>query len=163
MSWGALAEKAAALGSLAPLLPRQGTLALAEVVPRHTQRLSALLSEKLDEAWRDRWQSAEAALYTHDADPRFNWQSPDLVVLIEAAGFTVDWTETVQTSEMWVGKGLCDRWFNVANPTSYRNQLAAQLPEADLTTLEKRIRQELQNKTVPWQTTVLFLTAQKSI
>ena len=161
---GALAEKAAALGSLAPLLPRHGTLALAEVVPRHTQRLSALLPEtQLDGKWRDRWQSAETALYTDDANPRFNWQSPDLVALIEAAGFTVDWTETLQTSEIWVGKGLCDRWFNVANPTSYRNQLAAQLPASDLDAIEKLIRRELQNQTVPWQTTLLFLTAQKSI
>jgi putative ATPase len=159
---GALADKAAALCSLAPLLHRHGTLALAEVVPRHTQRLSALLSEnKLEGELRDRWQSAEMALYTDAADPRFNWQGADLVALIEAAGFTVTWTEDVQTSDMWVGKGLCDRWFDVTKPTSYRNQLAAQLSDADLANLDKLIRRELQNQTVSWQTTLLFLTAKK--
>jgi putative ATPase len=159
---GAVAEKAAALNSFAPLLPSKGVLALAEVVPRHTQRLAALLPfSKLPGDLGDRWQSAETALYTDATDPRFNWESADLVALIETAGFTVTWTEEVQTTEMWVGKGLCDRWFDATKPTSYRNQLAAQLSDADLAAIEKLIRRELQNQTVSWQTTLLFLTAQK--
>ncbi|MGD1906075.1 MAG: AAA family ATPase [Leptolyngbyaceae cyanobacterium] len=161
---GALADKSGVVKALRSLLAEDGTLALAEVMPRQTQRLSALLPDNAIEAdLRDRWQTAEATIYSDEKDPRFNWESADLVALIEAVGFTVTWTKDVQTYEMWVGKGLCDRWLDPDTATSYRNQLATQLTDSDLVTLEKLIRRRLQNQTVSWQTTLLFLTAKPNV
>lgn len=146
--------------SLTACLAPGGRLALAETVPRQAQRLATLVSaDRLDAALHDHWQQAEEALYTDSADPRFGWQAATLAALFEGAGLRVDWSQEVVESDLFVSEALCDRWFDAANLTSYRSQLVVALTEVDLATIEKQVRRELQNQTVAWQTTVVFLAA----
>ena len=158
--FAAIAPTAGLIQSLTDCLATGGRLALAETVPRETQRLVGLVSaDRLDAALRDRWQQAENALYTHSADPRFGWDGSTLADLFAATGLKVDWSQEIVQSDLFVSEKLCDRWFDAANPTSYCSQLAEALTEADLMAIAKQVRRELQNQTVTWQTTLVLLTA----
>ncbi len=174
---GAIAEKAQVITTLADHLTPTGRIVLVEAVPRHSQRLTALIPQgKLTSQALNHWQRAEDTLYQQPGDPRFNWDGADLADLFTAAGLTVTWTQETETTDLWVSKALCDRWFDTTNPESYGSQLAQALdtealppenqpnpPEtatiATLPALESVLRRTLQNQTVPWQTTLVFLEA----
>ncbi|MGF1521728.1 MAG: AAA family ATPase [Leptolyngbyaceae cyanobacterium] len=158
--FAAIAPTPELIQSLITCLASSGRLALAETVPREAQRLAALVSaDRLDAELRDRWQQAEEALYTDSTDLRFGWDGATLAALLEAAGLRVEWSQEAVPSDLFVSEALCDRWFDAANPSSYRSQLGTALTEADLVTIEKQVRRELQNQTVAWQTTMAFLAA----
>ncbi|MEO0988571.1 MAG: AAA family ATPase [Cyanobacteria bacterium J06639_14] len=155
-----IAPSSAIIQSLTNCLAPGGQLALAETIPRETQRLAALVSTKrLGTDLSDRWQKAENDLYTDSVDPRFGWDGASLASLLEAVGLEVDWSQEVVQSDLFVSEKLCDRWFDTPNPTSYRSQLAKTLEEPDLIAIEKQLRRELQHQTVTWQTTLVLLAA----
>lgn len=159
---GRHADKAGAIALLPQLLTSNGTVALAESIPRYTQRLSALVPvANLTKGLRDRWIEAEAPLYCDPQNPQFNWDAPDLIRYFEQAGFTVRWTLAETRYGVFVGKALCDRWFDLKTLDSYGARLASSLTATDLKKVEKLIRQELQHQTVMWQSSVLFLSACK--
>ncbi len=144
--------------AIAAPLAAWGQLALVETIPQHTQRLSELLpADALPQVVRDRWQAAEADIYTSAADPRFGWDSQTLVALLEAVGLTVQWMEETTESELLITQKLCDRWFDPHSPHSYCSQLAASLPVEVLTTIEKQVRRSLQNQTVIWRSRQIWV------
>lgn len=156
--FSAIAPKQDLLQLLSNILHPSGRLALVENIPRKTQRLWALVSEDtVETALRDRWQIAEESLYTNSTDPRFCWNGETLAMLGKTVGLTVNWSEEMLQSDLFISEKLCDRWFDRHTPASYRNQLS--LSEADLTEIEKHLRRQLQNQTVTWQSTQVFLKA----
>lgn len=157
--FGAIAPTAALIESIVAALPATGRLALAETVPRDSQRLWQLISaEKLPKKLHKQWQQAEEALYADTADRRFTWTGQTLVQLLEAAGLTVTWSQEAIQSDLFVSQKLCDRWFDAVNPHSYRSRLAVVLTDQELTTIEKLLRRQVQNQTVAWQSTGMWLT-----
>ncbi|NER84944.1 MAG: AAA family ATPase, partial [Leptolyngbya sp. SIO1D8] len=158
--FGAITPTSAWAASLVNDLAPTGRIALAETIPRETQRLWALVpAEQLAADLRDRWRQAENALYTDAADPRFSWDGETLAKLLETAGLQVDWTQETVQSDLFVSQALCDRWFAPTTAHSYRQRLAATLSEPDLKAIEKQLRRTVQNQTVTWQTTQVMLTA----
>ena len=158
--FGAIAPTPLLIQSLVACLTPEGRLALAETVPRDTQRLWALVSpEGLDVSLRNHWQQAEDTLYVNAQDPRFGWDGETLATLLKTAGFQVDWTQETMQSTLFISEQLCDRWFDRTVSTSYCNRLATLLTEPELLKVEQQVRRELQNQTVPWQTTLVMLTA----
>ncbi|MEL6763428.1 MAG: AAA family ATPase, partial [Cyanobacteria bacterium J06607_6] len=158
--FSAIAPTAEFIQPLTEWLAPNGQLALSETLPRESQRLWALLpADTVEKSLGDRWRQAEEALYDDPQNPRFSWDGQALAALIEAAGLVVQWSQAPAESDLWISPVLCDRWFDVANPASYRNRLAPALSDAELTTVERQLRRTLQNQTVPWRSTQLFLTA----
>ena len=158
--FSAIAPTAELIQSLTEQLAPNGRWALSETLPRESQRLWALLpADRVETSLRDRWRQAEEALYHDPQSARFSWNGDTLAALLEAAGLSVQWSQAVAEHDLWISPTLCDRWFDGANPASYRNRLAPALSDAELVTLERQLRRTLQNQTVPWQSTQLFLTA----
>ena len=130
-------------------------------MPRESQRLWKLIpAEKLPGQLQEHWRQAEEALYADTADPRLAWTGASLVDLLETTRLAVTWSQEVVQSDLFVSSKLCDRWFDTANPNSYRSRLATVISTQDLATIEKLLRQQVQNQTVPWQSTYLWLTGE---
>lgn len=147
--------------TLQPLLAPDGVVLLAEAVPRHSQRISALVDHSsLSRALVKRWQQAEDAIAHSPTDPRFNWQADTLAALLRKANFTVQLTEETLLSRIYISPALVQRWFAVEHqPPSYRDQLAAYLSDKDLAMLEATCQRQLQGQTITWQTQTAFLKA----
>ena len=156
----AIAPTTELIHALTARLAPNGRLALSETLPRESQRLWALLpADQVETSLRDRWQQAEEALYQDPQNPRLSWEGETLATLIAATGLSVQWSQAVSESDLWISPKLCDRWFDAANPASYRSRLAPALSDAELVILERQLRRALQDQTVPWRSTQLFLTA----
>ncbi|PSN11234.1 AAA family ATPase [filamentous cyanobacterium CCT1] len=147
-------------GFLAP----DGVVLLAETVPRHSQRISDLVDAGgLSKALVKRWHQAEAAIATSTTDPRFNWQADTLETLFRKIGFTVQLTEDVLHSSIYVSSALLQRWFATGGtPPSYRDQLAQHLSDKDIATIQQSCQRQLQGKTVQWRSPLVYLVARSS-
>ncbi|MGB3139082.1 MAG: AAA family ATPase [Nodosilinea sp.] len=141
-------------------LAPSGVVLLAETVPRHSQRISSLIKgEALSKALNKRWQQADDAVHS-SSDPRFNWQAQTLEALFQTAGFTVQLTEDVLHSSVYISAALVQRWFAVnSTPPSYRDRLAQNLSDKDIAALEQVCQRQLQGQTVQWQSPLVYLVA----
>ena len=84
------ADKTGALAQMRVCLRPGGRLSLAEVVPRHAQRLSALADlTELDSDLVARLRAAEEMMYQAPTDALVNWDVPDLEAALVAVGFTL--------------------------------------------------------------------------
>ena len=84
-------DKATFVQSLHDRLAPDGLISLADRVPRHTQRLHALIDwGEVDEELHKRVVAAEEAIYADADDPLVNWDIGDLVAHCEAAGLAVE-------------------------------------------------------------------------
>jgi putative ATPase len=158
-------DKTAVLACLRTCLREDGVLSLAEVVPRRAQRLSALLDlSALNDALVSRFQAAEAAIYQDPDDPLVNWDLPALEKALLESGFRLrgalspeQWEEERQITDRHLA-----RWFTqqtVGDKLSYANRLLSHLTAEEVSQIEACFRQQLSNQIVPWQTTVVYLTA----
>lgn len=147
------------------LLAPEGVVLLAETIPRHSQRISALVDATgLSKALVKRWHQAEEAIASSTTDPRFNWQAQTLESLFLKAGFTVQLTEDVLHSSIYVSSALLQRWFAVGGtPPSYRDQLAEHLSEKDLATIQQSCQRQIQGQTVQWRSPLVYLVARMQI
>ena len=152
-------DKVAVLQSLMALLTEDGIMVLAEVVPRHSQLISALVPDRLPAALYRRWQAADAAI-THTDDPRFNWDAQSLEALCSAQGWPTHLNVETVHSRLYLSEKLIQRWFS-ATPTSYASQLQPYLKEQDLQAIQKAC-QQLQNQTVEWRSQLLWLVSYSS-
>jgi len=160
--FGAIAPTLDWLQTLGTVLNATGQLALAETVPRDSQRLWQLVpADKLTGKLQERWRQAEEALYREDADPRFAWDGETLAQMFETSGLSVTWSQKRVQSDLFVSEKLCDRWFDATNPDSYRSRLAQTLSEKDLAAIEKALRRQVQNQTVRWQATQLLIVGNR--
>jgi putative ATPase len=159
------ADKAAACVQIGACLRPDGRLVLAEVVPRHAQRLSALVDlTELGSDLAARLQAAEAMLYETPSDPLVNWDVADLEAALVAAGFTLisALQLATQVEERRITAAHLERWFSIATARarpSYASRLLTQLTAAELQRVEVCMRRQLLDHIVSWQTRQVYITA----
>ncbi|MFZ4674371.1 MAG: AAA family ATPase [Nodosilinea sp.] len=146
---------------LQQLLAPDGVVLLAETIPRHSQRISALVeSSSLSKALVKRWHQAEEAIAQSTTDPRFSWQADTVTTLFRTVGFTVQLSEDVLHSRIYISPALLQRWFAPdSTPLSYRDQLAPHLSEKDVAMIQQVCERQLQGQTVQWRSPMIYLTA----
>jgi putative ATPase len=151
---------------LAGLLSSGGVISLAEPVPRHAQRLHALVDWRgLGEALADRVRAAEEAIYTAADDPLVNWDADDLRAIFAAAGLGDVRVEGVETmADARITPALLARWFSPAaggERPSYAQRLAPYLDADALAAVRALYERSLTNQTVPWRSVMAYLSARK--
>ena len=145
------------------LLPG-GRLVLAQAIPRHIQRLYALIEWGRDAKLRDKVMAAEEAIYSDPADPMVNWDESDLIAALEAAGLSdVRMIVEEQTEERLITTAHLDRWFGGGaedGRSSYRERLlAGGLTTAEAVKIERLFRAQLMEKSVKWNGRLAYLQA----
>jgi putative ATPase len=163
------ADKTAALVQMRVCLRPGGRLSLAEVIPRHAQRLSGLVDlTALDSDLVARLRAAEEMMYQAPTDPLVNWDVPDLEAALVAAGFTLvsPLQYDVQVEERRISAAHLERWLSVSTDDrqrpSYASRLLIQLTAVELQQVEACMRRQLLDHIVPWQTQFVYITAAAS-
>ena len=160
-------SRLAALTGLVARLQSNGRIGLAQVVPRHGQRLYRLVD------WSDRPVSlservaaAEEGVYGDPADPLVNWDGDDLVADLVAAGFTeVKAQNERQIDQRRITVGYLERWFGEdgaeqnGGGTYGRQLVAAGLEKGEIEQVARLYRRQLLNKVVTWESRILYLVA----
>ncbi|MFN2201920.1 MAG: AAA family ATPase [Caldilineaceae bacterium] len=161
-------DKAAAVGVIAEVLAPSGVVSLADRVPRHTQRLYALVDlGGLDGEVAERLRAAEEAIYDDAGDALVNWGAGDLAALFSDAGFTVDWETEDEHTDVRVTAGLLDRWFadeasgGDSGRPSYAQRLSTQLSRDEIARVEETFRRQLLNQVVDWRSRTVYLVGRK--
>ena len=117
-------------------------------------------SSSLSKALVKRWHQAEDALAQSTTDPRFSWQADTVTTLFRTVGFTVQLSEDVLHSRIYISPALLQRWFAPdSTPLSYRDQLAPHLSEKDVAMIQQVCERQLQGQTVQWRSPMIYLTA----
>ncbi len=157
-------DKAAALACIRSYLRPGGRLVLAEVVPRHGQRLSRLVDlHELEPDVITRLREAEEAIYDDPNDSRL-WSLPELETALLEAGFTVGSPLRYETleDERRITAAHLERWFNTtegSENSSYASHLLTRLTSEEWRRAEACFRRELLDRLVPWHTTLVYVTA----
>jgi putative ATPase len=157
-------DKAAVFVLAAELLTPGGRLSLAEVVPRHTQRLTALVQlEDLGSDLADRVRQAEEDIYRDPSDPMVDWDLADLVAGGRAAGLEIVSAQPQEeVSERRIRIADLDRWFasegTDGRPT-YAEHLLLKITPAELCHVRDLYESQLADQTVRWASTTLYLVA----
>lgn len=143
------------------LLRPGGTLALAEIIPRQSQRLSAFLpkpSSAEDALLQQRFQAAEEAIYQNDTDPLVNWDDQDLLREANLAGFSRCAANRRQFFRArHLSHAQLSQWFT-DQPGSFANRLLQHdLNWDDLRVIQAQLAASPQP--VSWQSTTVFLVA----
>lgn len=151
-------DKVRAVQVLMEFLRPDGSLVLAETVPRYTQRLYNLIDAKqLNPKIYKRLVKAEEAIYHNPKDAMVNWDEDELRSLFHNAGLTAEiQLETTQT-DLQITPVLLERWFSTGgNRPSYGDHLASALNAAELTTVQAIFRRTLLNQIVRWKGAIAF-------
>jgi len=151
--------KVTAAKIVAKLLQHSGMIALAETVPRHTQRLYRLLdSTKLDVNLYKRLIVAEEAIYTLGSDPMLNWDAEDLRMAFNAAGLAIEVQTEQSATQMHITPTFMERLFaHNANKPSYADRLAWNLKPEEVLALNELFTQYLLHQTVTWESTIAYV------
>jgi putative ATPase len=156
----------AAAVQMVGLLRPSGTISLAEPVPRHTQRLYALVDlATLGEALAGKVRGAEEAIYADPADALVNWAEDTLHAAFEAAGLADVAVAGVESiAEARITPAMLDRWFAAAaagERPSYSQRLAARLSADELAALEALYRRKLTAATVGWRSVTAYVMGKR--
>jgi len=169
-----LVDKLTAAQTIKGLLRPGGRLALAEIVPRHTQRLHRLVDlSGLDEILAGRVVAAEEAIYANPDDPMVNWEAVDLQRMLAEAGFeNLDIKTETSTSERRIGLEQIQRWFTGETTAPHSTPSAGQaritlaqhlarqgVTPAELTNLKCIFEQQLREQVVSWHSTIAYVVA----
>jgi putative ATPase len=151
--------------ALAGLLSPGGSVCLAQVLPRYTQRIYGLVDLDLPEDLVRRISSAEEAIYANPDDEWVNWDLSDLRAAFVSGGFDriVSEVET-ETTEVLITPTLFNRWF--ATPSgggrpTYAQHLSKQVSADELAQVRMSLERALLNQTVPWESRTAFLVAKR--
>jgi putative ATPase len=152
---------------LVVLLRPNGIISLAEPVPRHTQRLYALVDlAYLDDALAEKVRAAEEAIYADLEDPLVNWAEDDLRAAFAAAGLSDVAVESQESlSETRITPVMLGRWFGSAarnDRPSYGQRLAAFLSSYELAAVQALYERMLIGATVSWRSVTAYVVARKS-
>ena len=163
-----IADKGALLASLRTFLAPGGRLALAETVPRHTQRLYRLPDlSPLPASLREALIEAEEAIYANPNDPMVNWAASDLRAALVEAGFAeVQIFEETQTVNLRLGGEHIARWFGAAEAggrLTYAGHLQKQLSAAEVAQVRALFEAQLQGQVVAWQSRVVYARAETGL
>ncbi len=167
-----LVDKTAAAQTIKKLSKPGGRLVLAEIVPRHTQRLHKLVDlSSLADDLIQRIVAAEEAIYTNATDPMVNWDVDDLSAIFEKAGYAnIEIRTETLTSERHLEANQIQRWFTQETPgnrPTFAQHLLKKTPEAGVTKTElealKRVfEQQLLGQVVSWQSMIAYVIARKT-
>ncbi|MBH25237.1 MAG: AAA family ATPase [Myxococcales bacterium] len=156
---GRFAETAAAVAAAAG---EAGWVVLAESIPRHTQRVYALVErEGLDDDLVARWIAAEEGIYEVEGDPVVGWGLEEVLVALQQAGLSATGRLERLTTRVQLSRELIERWFaepSEGRPT-YASRLAGALTEDELDQLRALLLTKLANRTVEWANAVGFIEA----
>jgi putative ATPase len=156
-------DKLAAARLLAALLVPEGVISLAEAVPRHTQRLYALIDlAPLGQPLASQLVAAEEEIYREAGDPMVNWDEEDLRAAFESAGLAPTLALERTRSDLYVTPAHLARWFALSAESgrpSYAGHLQRHLDPAGLAAVEQAMAQQLANRTMPWASTTAYLVA----
>ncbi|MCI0394023.1 MAG: AAA family ATPase [Chloroflexi bacterium] len=181
-------NRTAGLAQLAPRLLPAGRLCLAQVIPRHNQRLYELVDwSTVSTRLAAKVKAAEEEIYRDPADPLVNWDEANLAAEVAAAGFSnVQLQVEKQVEQRRITAAHLERWFGLAegqergshdqvakNPKSKIQNLklegerlnyverlqAAGLRPKELEQVAALYRRQLHDQVVGWPTTVAFLIA----
>ncbi len=151
------------IGELMRWLGADGRLCLIQPIPRHTQRLYALVAWD-DDALRAKVAAAEETIYHDPTDPLVNWDEDDLVSGLRAAGLEIHMSIEKQTEQRRITAAHVARWFpqEVGGAPQAKSSYAQRLRDAGLSGAEVEkvaalYRRKLGEQTVHWQTAVLYL------
>ncbi|MEZ4518619.1 MAG: hypothetical protein R3C44_17970 [Chloroflexota bacterium] len=146
-------------------LAPDGRLVLSQAVPRHTQRLYALVDWNGAEALGERIRAAEETIYADPDDPLVNWDTDDLTADLKAAGFVgVVVTTDSQTEERRITVAHLERWFEVGEEdrASYAQRLAAAgLDAGEIEAVKARYTRQLVDQVVSWEATLATVVGEK--
>ena len=136
------------------LLASNGTLALAENLPRHGQRLSRLVETPLPPEIAD----VEEKIYTNPDDPLVNWDAEDLRHLFTEAGFATQNPTLLDLHRSQVlPAATLNRWLDTDDSHSYASRLlAAGLQSEYLAQLAAALR-PIVNRTVTFSSRTAIL------
>jgi len=159
---GQTTNREQAIQSLKTLLAADGSIALAETIPRYSQRISALVDTSgFPKALAKRWQKADETITQSITDPRFNWDEETLQDHLQKAGFTVHLSLETIHNQIYISPSLLQRWFAAGGqPSSYADQLSGHLSEKDIAAIQQVCLRQLPNQTVDWRTQIAFILAQ---
>ncbi len=157
-------DKLRILQLLFELLRPEGALSLAEITPRHAQRLYRLLEPgALEPDLRARLTRAEEAIYAVSDDPMVNWDQADLEKAAKQAGFTELECRTEQrTVQRLITPERVEQWFadrGVKGRPSYAERLATELSSDEVARVHDVYRRQLAGRTVAWKSVVTYLKA----
>jgi len=162
-------DKEAALAHLAAKLAADGWLALAETIPRHTQRIYALGDRVLlPSGLAERLVAAEESIYADATDGLVNWDEETLQAALSAAfpeeaqagRILMEWISA--DTDLRITDAHIRRWFGPASGErkSYAERLAERMQPHEVEQVEGWIRGQLLNQTVVWRRrTVLIRVA----
>ena len=156
------ADKPAACRLLAALLAPGGAISIAERVPRHTQRLYALIDNReLDADLVTRWQQAEESIYADPSDPLVNWDENDLQAALTAAGLIVTAQGETEHAPTPITAAMISRWFTpmVTGKPAYIDRLAVTLAKSEIERIRQLFERQLTGQPVLWQTYTVFVVA----
>jgi len=161
------ADKVAAARLIASLLAEAGRLSLAEVVPRHAQRLYQLVDQSpLEEGVRQRLIAAEEAIYAHPDDLMVNWDAADLEAAFRAAGLTdVRFQVETVTTRQHIGPEQLARWFSAGSDRgrpAFAQHLLKALSADEVAQVQALFESQLLNRAAAWTSQVVYLTAHRS-
>ena len=160
---GLAGDRARDASVLADLLAPGGRVCLAQVLPKHTQRIYALVDlSGLPESLGGRITAAEEAIYDNPDDGWVNWDLADLESAFRAAGCGQITSEVeTQVTELLVTPALLERWFSTdpggERPT-YAQHLLRQISPDELSRYRATLQHACLNQAVPWRSrTALIL------
>ncbi|HRW06021.1 MAG TPA: AAA family ATPase [Caldilineaceae bacterium] len=158
-------QKEVVVQLLVPYLNTGGRIALAERVPRHTQRLHRLVDwGELDTTLAQRVQEAEEAIYADSADPMVNWDAAALEATFAACGLQTSTHSEREESQLQVSAAVLERWFAPAKSArpSYGDRLRVLLTAEEVTKVRGLFERQLLNQSVTWEGRLLYLTATRA-
>jgi putative ATPase len=148
------------------LLRPGGVVSLAEPVPRHAQRLYALVDlASLGDMLAEKVRAAEEAIYADPDDPLVNWAEEDLRAAFAAVGLADVAVESQERlAETRITPAMLSRWFGAAGRNdrpSYGQRLAAFLSADELAAVQALYERTLTGATVSWRSVTAYVVARK--
>lgn len=153
-----LASQQGALAGLRPWLAPDGRLIIVQTIPRHGQRLYALVDWAGAEALREEVAAVEEAIYHDPEDELVNWEVGDLVATLAGAGWRVLHQQVERrVEERQITAGLVGRWFGPA-PAGARPSYGERLEAAGVDVGVVRGRFGV-GQVVGWESAVVWVVA----
>ncbi|MEL6602496.1 MAG: AAA family ATPase [Cyanobacteria bacterium J06614_10] len=158
----AVENKVDAIEQLAELIGVGGRVVLAESVPTRAQRLSALLDTSgIDIQLFQQLEVAENKLFNNSDSALVNWDIPDLQRDFEQVGFVCHIEAETFCTEVLMTAALLDQW--LGEHGKYCEYLAVcGVSKRDQKRIRAAFDRQLKNKTVVWQKTIAFVSAERA-
>lgn len=164
-----LEDKAALFKTVHENLTDEGRFVFAELLPRHSQRLHALLDlSSLPDELADRFRAAEEAIYDNPDDSMVNWDGADLVQIATAVGLTqVERLAEPLITSRRVSQPQVDQWFSLEPSPSGRLTFAqhlqhGSLSQAEIKQIQTLFQRQRMGQVVSWHSKIEYIVGGKN-